>query len=246
MSAQNGSTTDAPAPPAERAAWNTAPGAAPYTPRVLSIYDIWVHGISNTFAWRCPASTLQALYQKHASARHLDVGVGTGLFLARTRFPPKSRISLLDLNPTSLRHASERIRQHEPLCHAGDALSPATLEGLSEAPFDSIALMYLLHCLPGTLASKSVVFSHFGRLLSERGVLFGATILGDSAAHNLMGRCIMRVYHRHGVFSNRWDTLEDLKRGLEAHFRHSSVRVHGRVALFEASQFVPGPAPHSG
>ena len=197
-----------------------------------------MHGISNTLAWRCPFSTLQALYQRNASARHLDAGVGTGLFLARTKFQAGSRLSLLDLNPASLQYSERRLRQHSPLCHHADVLAPATLKDLPGAPFDSVALMYLLHCLPGTLDSKKVVFANLGRWLSERGVLFGATILGgDAVRHNLAGRCLMRWYNRSGIFSNRWDTLEDLQRGLDAHFHDTSVRVQGRVALFEARRF---------
>jgi hypothetical protein len=224
----------APVPPAPE----TARGAAPYSLGALAIYDAWVHGLSNTFAWRCPLSMLQSLYQRNASARHLDAGVGTGLLLARTKFPAGSSISLLDLNPISLRYTARRLREHSPLCHHGDVLAPATLKDLPGSPFDSVALMYLLHCLPGTLASKSSVFASLGGLLSGRGVLFGATILGKSAVpHNVAGRCLMHWYNRSGVFSNRWDTLEDLQRGLDAHFHDTSVRVQGQVALFEARRF---------
>lgn len=222
---------------------DTAPGAALYSLGVLKIYDVCVHGISNTVAWGCPLSTLQSLYRRHASARHLDVGIGSGLLLARTKFRPGSSISLLDLNPFALRYTERRLREHSPSCHQGDVLVPATLKDLPGAPFDSVALMYLLHCLPGTLASKAVVFANVGRLLSERGVLFGATILGEDAVqHNVAGRCLMRWYNRRGIFGNRWDTLEDLQRGLDAHFVDTAVRVQGRVALFEASRFKPAAA----
>ena len=205
-----------------------------------------MHRISNTLAWRCPLSTLQSLYQRNASARHLDAGVGTGLLLARTKFEPGSRISLLDLNPVSLQYSERRLRRHSPSCHRADVLAPATLKDLPGAPFDSVALMYLLHCLPGTLESKSIVFASLGGLLSEQGVLFGATILGgDSVRHNVAGRCLMGWYNRSGIFSNRSDTLEDLQRGLDAHFHDTSVRVQGRVALFEARRFrsTTGDAP---
>lgn len=62
-------------------------GQAIYTKSVLAIYDFWVHGISNHLIWRCPAMHLQALYDRHVSLNHMDVGVGTGYFLDRCSFP---------------------------------------------------------------------------------------------------------------------------------------------------------------
>ena len=47
--------------------------------------------------------------------------------------------------------------------------------------------------------------------LASDGVLFGSTILGRGVRHNLLGRRLMRLYNRKGIFSN----LEDDQRGLE-------------------------------
>jgi hypothetical protein len=100
--------------------------------------------------------------------------------------------------------------------------------------FDSISLFYLLHCLPGSFASKEVVFANLKRHLATDGVLYGATILGDETGHNLLGRTLMKVYNRKGVFGNRADTLDGLRAALAAHFENVSIAVHGKVALFTA------------
>jgi len=39
-------------------------GAAIYNKGVLSIYDIWVLGISNTLAWECPSSQILDFYNR--------------------------------------------------------------------------------------------------------------------------------------------------------------------------------------
>lgn len=54
-------------------------GQAMYTRRFLRVYDAVIHGFNSPILWRCPKARLIDLYDKHASARHLDIGVGTGV-----------------------------------------------------------------------------------------------------------------------------------------------------------------------
>ena len=63
------------------------PGAAVYSRRTLEIYDPLVLGLCGTYVWKCPTREVLAFYDRHLSARHLDVGVGTGYFLDHCRFP---------------------------------------------------------------------------------------------------------------------------------------------------------------
>jgi len=85
-------------------------GQAVYTKQTLAVYDFVVLGISNRFLWKCPTRRLEEHYNKHVTANHLDVGVGTGYFLDRCRFPsPTPRIALMDLNTDSLEFASQRM-----------------------------------------------------------------------------------------------------------------------------------------
>jgi len=68
-------------------------GQAIYTPRMLYFYDLRVLAASNRWIWKCPTSRLLAHYDRHVSGNHLDVGVGSGYFLARRHFPRRRRAS---------------------------------------------------------------------------------------------------------------------------------------------------------
>ena len=101
-------------------------------------------------------------------------------------------------------------------------------------PFDSAGLCYLLHCLPGTLPEKAVVFDHVRPLLTPGARVFGATILQGDAPRSRAAQALMDFYNRKGVFSNAGDTLADLRTALEARFTDVRIGMTGAVALFEA------------
>lgn len=211
---------------------DVAAGAAVYTPWVLAAYDRFVHGFSNRFAWGCPTSALRSLYDRNASALHLDVGVGTGYFLDRCRFPtPRPRIVLVDLNPNALGFAARRIARYQPVIHQANVLTPLDAPG---GPFRSIALMYVLHCLPGPFARKQSALQHLGEHLADDGVLFGATILGQGVHTRPLGRALQRIYNARGLFDNAGDTLPALEEALARWFTESRAWVQGSVACFEA------------
>jgi SAM-dependent methyltransferase len=208
-------------------------GAAVYSPLVLKVYDAWVLGISNRYAWQCPTRrVLLPFYRQHAGQRHLDVGVGTGFYLAHAGFDAGRQITLLDLNPHSLHAAARRLGRADTRIVVQDVLQPTTALGGNK--YDSIALFYLLHCLPGTMAEKSRVFENLKVHLADGGVLYGATILGDAAGHNGFGRKLMNVYNEKGIFGNRLDTLDALRDGLQRHFDDVELSQQGKVALFAA------------
>ncbi|HZF54519.1 MAG TPA: class I SAM-dependent methyltransferase [Polyangiaceae bacterium] len=207
-------------------------GADLYSPFILSLYDVGVHGVSNTFAWKCPTSDLVALHDANVSARHMDIGVGTGFFLDRCRFPaPDPAIALVDLNENTLRFASDRIRRYRPKTYVANVLEPFTAGG---EVFGSIGMTYLLHCLPGDLRSKAVVFRNIRPMLAEGGVVFGATILGRGVPRNALAEGLLRAYNKRGIFSNREDSEEGLREALEGHFDRVSITVRGMVAIFTA------------
>ena len=208
-------------------------GAAVYSPLTLKLYDGWVLGISNRFAWQCPTrKVLQPFFNRHVGARHLDVGVGTGYYLANANLPASTQVTLLDLNPSSLEAARQRLGRPDTRVVQHDVFQPLSDEQV--AVYDSISLFYLLHCLPGTMADKAVVFGNLKSRLADNGVLFGATILGDEANHNGFGNKLMAVYNKKGIFGNRNDTLAGLRGALAQHFADVSVEVVGKVALFSA------------
>lgn len=228
--------TESPKPHPLRGDEDSAKGAAVYTPFTLALYDLVVVGFSNSFAWRCSRKKILDLYNEHISERHLDIGVGTGYFLDRCRFPSSTpTLALFDLNPNSLAATAKRLRRYSPSCHTGNVLHTIDI-GLSD--FGSIGLNYLLHCLPGNLQSKSIVFEHVKPLLRDGGVLFGSTILGDAAQQNFLARKLLKAYNAKGIFSNVSDRREDLEAGLKANFSEYTIRVVGCVALFSARKHV--------
>jgi hypothetical protein len=204
-----------------------------YTPIVLRVYDVLVLGLSNRFAWRCRSGTMLERYDRHVGARHLDLGVGTGWFLDRCRWPVEQpEITLLDLNENSLSMAARRLRRYAPRTVRANVLEALPL---GDARFESVAANYLLHCLPGPLASKTATLAATVRPhLEPDGVLFGSTILGRGGAHTRLGRRLMRVYNAKGIFSNADDDVRGLEHGLASRFQDVEVDVVGAVALFVA------------
>lgn len=215
---------------------DVAAGQAVYTPRLLNVYDLLVLGISNRFIWRCPTPKLLALYNRHVTANHLDVGVGTGYFLDRCRFPSSSpRVALMDLNPNSLDFAARRIARYRPETYQRNVLEPIANP---PAAFDSIGINYLLHCLPGTMESKSAVFDHLRPLMNPGGVLFGSTLLQGGVPRNWAAQRLMAFYNGKGVFTNTQDSLDALGRELQRRFRDVTIEVAGCAALFAVKNVI--------
>lgn len=207
-------------------------GQAVYTRRVLAFYDLFVLGFSNRWVWRCPSARIEALYERRLSANHLDVGVGTGYFLDRCRFPTSQpRLGLMDLNPNALEACARRVARYQPVSYRRNVLQPIDF---TDEPFDSVGLSYLLHCLPGTLAAKAVVFDHLLPLLSPGAAVFGATLLQGGVSRGWGARRLMNVYNAKGIFSNRDDDLETLRAELTRRFRDVELEVVGCAALFSA------------
>src|SRR5680860_1626237 len=125
---------------------------AVYTPTALRFYDIVVHGLSNRFAWRCPTSRVVSLYEDNVSANHLEAGVGTGLFLDRAATGFR-RLVLADINEHCLDRAARRLARFRPQSAQVNLLEPLAFD---LAPFDSVGLTYVLHCLPGSMEEKLV------------------------------------------------------------------------------------------
>ena len=205
-------------------------GHAFYTKRALAVYDLAILGFFCRFAWKCTSSRILEHYNRHVSANHLDVGVGTGYFLDRCQFPdPTPRVGLMDLNANCLDVASRRVARFEPEVHLANVLEPIELE---TPKFDSVGMNYLLHCLPGTIASKSVAFAHLKPLLHPGGVVFGATLLHGGVERNWLARRVMDRNNAHGIFSNADDDLDGLRSALSHHLSDTSVEVVGCVGLF--------------
>lgn len=209
----------------------TQAGQAIYSPLVLRAYDVFVLRLSSPLLWGCPAGVLRQLYDRNVTARHLDVGVGTGYFLDNAKWPvARPAITLLDLNPNCLDAASRRIARYAPRTMQADILAPLPPFG----PFDSIGLCYVLHCLPGSIADKAILFDHLRPAMAPGARIFGATIVQGKVPRSRPAQMAMNFYNSKGIFSNSLDTVEDLDAALRHRFRSVSIAVKGSAAVFEA------------
>jgi 2-polyprenyl-3-methyl-5-hydroxy-6-metoxy-1,4-benzoquinol methylase len=205
-------------------------GQAVYTESTLRAYDFVVLVVSNQFIWQCPSQRIEEHYNRHVTANHLDVGVGTGYFLDRCQFPSRApRVALMDLNQNVLKHASRRIARYKPETYRRNVLEPISVDAMK---FDSVGVNYLLHCIPGSIESKAVALDHLKALMNADAVLFGSTLLHGGVPRNWLARRLMSAYNKKGVFSNQHDDLDGLRRALSRRFRDVSVEVVGCAAIF--------------
>ncbi len=208
-------------------------GQAGYTRKFLPFYDLFVFGYTMPVLWRCSKKRLRRLYDENADVRHLDIGVASGYLINKCRFPTDApEITLMDMNPNSLEFAARRLRRYSPATYRANVLEPWDL---SEQAFDSIAMSNLLHCVPGTLRDKAVVFDHAQRMLAPGGTVFGATVLGTEDVHTKRSMKMTKRLNEKGDFSNLGDRREDLETALAERFVSYEVEVEGAVALFTAS-----------
>lgn len=223
------------------------PSAAVYKPLVLALYDAIVLCFSNAFAWRCSTKdVLLPFYRKHLtiSSNHLDIGVGTGYYPMNSLdlLRQKDRIVLMDITPHTLAMVKDRLKNDAGLQQVEAVMHDATKPwdrpaGLPR--FDSISFFYVFHCMAGSSITEKVDAVCGGlkpHLEPGKGVFYGATILGHEANHNILGKCLMKVYGRLGIFDNSNDKESDLRDALRGHFQEVEVMREGRVALFTAKR----------
>ena len=206
-------------------------GQREYTPFFLRIYDPLILGFFTPVVWRCPTSRLVDGYRRNVGRRHLDVGPGTGYFLARAGLPDGSPVTLLDPNVHVLEHASRRLRRLDVTTVEADVCKPLPIDG----PFDSAALNGVLHCLPGPLPRKADAIADVAAVLAPTGVLFGASILGTSGRHTRLARSLLKGNNRRGTFDNLGDTEDGLREILEASFGRVELETVGSMAIFTAT-----------
>ena len=206
-------------------------GQAHYTSWFLRIYDVLVLVVYGPLIWRCPTHRLLQHYARHLRRRHLDIGPGTGYFLDHARLPAGASILLVDPNPDVLTYASRRLKHLNPSLLLADVCKPLPID----RRFDSIALNYVLHCLPGPMSRRAGVISDLAELLEPDGVLFGATVLGTPELHTWLSRAALRENNRLGFFDNLSDTEGALREILSRSFRTVDLAIVGSVAVFAAS-----------
>lgn len=208
-------------------------GQAGYTPWFLSTYDRWVLGFMARYVWRSPIPPAVDRYRRHVGQRHLDVGPGTGYFLAESGLPPETEVTLLDPNTNVLDHASRTLDGQMKLTSVeADVLKPLPVEGA----FDSVGLNFVLHCLPGPQTRKAAAIRNIAAVLEPDGVLFGGTLLGLSANHSLPARAVIRIGNWQGGFDCLDDTEQGLRAILEESFENVEVEAGPSIAYFTATK----------
>ncbi|KAK0669930.1 putative O-methyl transferase [Cercophora samala] len=273
-----------PPPAKEPSTKSRNPPSSYYNAFTLSYYDLHVLGHNMTYIWRCPTRTVQLpLFQKHfwttaASAdkvpvgkrhgqgqcwEHLDIGAGTGYFVAEalqtclekvTPGSPPLRITLMDINSSSLTKAQRRIEGVVDRFRGGDMVKVRTVrhdvldgdllpEELGKGKgggYDVVTMFNVLHCLRTTGEKKRGVFGLAAGLLREGGVLVGCTVLpGREYQPGGLGgwrvRYTLWLYNRvYKVFGNEGDTKGELEEGLRGAFEWVEVEVVGSVMTFVA------------
>ncbi|OJD40313.1 methyltransferase domain-containing protein [Diplodia corticola] len=195
--------------------------------------------------------------------RMLDIGVGTGYFLEQAPLSAAgiSDVVLVDLNANCLARTAPRVQAAHPHVNCipvqadfyrlddSRLLAASPTPSSSSSPsddhggdahhhhrgFDAISAMLLLHCLPGPPARKAAALCGLRTLMdAERGVLFGATVLGDGVGHNVLGRLLMRWHNAVGIFDNKGDEATGFVEPLREAFKDVEWRVEGKMLLFEA------------
>lgn len=208
------------------------PSVSVYTPARLALYDPVILGLSCRIVWRCPKRHFLDLYDRHISSPHLEIGVGTGYFLDRCRFPTdRPQITLLDPSDACLNKAAGRLERYAPRVVKASALEPLDL---GSARFASVALNGVLHCLPATPEPKAAVFRHLQPFLEDGAVVFGSTILGSGVDHGRLARRALAHYNREEFFTNLADDLGGLERALAHNFAETQIELRGSFALFTA------------
>jgi len=207
-----------------------AAGAAVYSKFLLSIYDIEVLMFELPYIFKCPLGAVRDFFNRNISSIHLDVGVGTGYFLDKCKFPVENpTVHLMDLNPNTLEKTSNRIKRYEPVSYQCNVLEPIQ----EELPlFDSVSAMNFLHCLPGTMLSKEIAIRNLVPFLNEDGVFFGITVLGEGVDAGFLYRKANAAYNKKAIFSNLHDNVSDLELILSRQFQDYSVNIVGSVAFF--------------
>ncbi|KAI9739228.1 MAG: hypothetical protein M1834_007441 [Cirrosporium novae-zelandiae] len=210
-----------------------AQGAAIYSRWLLAIYDWWVLGVVNSYAWRCRTTkVLLPFFRENMGKNHLDIGVGTGYFLSHAKIPADVHMTLADLNPNALEASKAKMGRPDTECILHDIFEPLP----TKQRFNSVSMFYLLHCMPGPPSRKTAIFDHLKFNLTRDGVVYGATILGTGVKHNLFGKAVLKLGNTVGFFDNRKDSEEAVVESLRRNFHEVESRTVGAILLFKAKK----------
>lgn len=206
-----------------------------YATPVLGLYDRLVPGLLKPQVWQCPSSRLVEQYRRNCGPVHVDLGPGTGFYLERQMSEREfSRLVLVDARESCLRHAGRRLQAAKPERVRLDMTCQQPPLRIPVESADSVAASFLIHCLPRGLADAGALAGEAARLIGQRGVFFGSTLLPQPAASRLVSRSCTSLFNRIGIFGNRDDSRRGLVSLLESRFARVQIEMAGCVALFRA------------
>lgn len=207
---------------------------AVYSKLFLKGYDLWVHQVASPLFFDCNLGHLRLLYIRNVKPVHLEVGVGTGLFMevpdVRERI---TDLTLMDMSTNCLEVASERLADKQPTTKVANLLEPFDFGGKQ---FESIGINYVFHCVPGSFKEKGNAFQYLATALKDDGLLFGSTVLAPVEESPIAPRLLEWAYNRLGVFNNKQDSIEELEQSLKLAFDDVEIIKQGEVAIFMARQ----------
>jgi hypothetical protein len=205
-------------------------GIKAYSKLGLRVYDPLIMGAVTRYVWECPSDVFVEFYRRHVTANHADIGVGTGYVLDRCGLIPATRLALVDLQPNCLEYAARRLKRYQPEQYLWEAGFPLP----NIAPFDSIGLGGILHCLPGDMRQKGKVFDALKSICSPGATFFGYTLVNDAIQASSRRRFVYRHFHRMQVVNFEHDNLCDLTEQLSQRCDDYSVELVGCFAFFTA------------
>lgn len=202
---------------------------AGYTPSLLAIYPLRV-GLHGARRVALSDTSDRGPVPSPRRRRHLEVGPGTGYFLDAVGVDGGTDVTLLDPNPNVLAKTSRHLRHLAPATVEADVLKPLPVH----CAFDSLAMNYVLHCLPGPLARKETAVQNMAAVTAPEGDLFGGTVLGREERHLRWARAVLWAGNQQGGFDNRTDTVAGLRDILDRAFGQVEIDVMGSIAHFVA------------
>lgn len=198
---------------------------------LLKFYDFVVYKFVSEKVWGFENEKLLDRHRKYLGTSHLEVGVGTGYVLKKV-ISSLNQLTIMDLSEDCLEKAGERLSAKSP-----DLIRQNILEACkSNTLFDSIALNYVLHCVPGGFRTKGFSFKNLKELMSEDAVIFGLSVVYHYQ-NNVLAKLALWILNKLGIFNNKSDSADELEAELNKYFRYVNVKVINSVIQFEASDY---------
>lgn len=205
-----------------------------YSGLYLKIYDRVFKLIVET-VYGASVNSILKMYKLHASSNHLEIGVGSGMLPAAAEFPENSDLTLMDINPNTFISTKKRVQNkfHTIQCYRVNVLEEIKLE----KKYTSIAMNFLIHCVPGSISEKRIIFENAIHLLENGGTLFGSTVVNEPALLNPLSKFIMHFLNKKGIYHNREDSLSGLKEVLSSFPGTTyTLNLEGPVAFFSITK----------